>query len=1228
MEFPTGTPTRIGRFEIEAPPGPPGREGTFLARDPRDGRRVTLRVVPTRSRPLPETRAEFLERARAHAALGHPSLHRVLAAGEAGGYRYVVEEPVVGTSLADVLAVGRLESERAIAIAAAIAGAVATIEGRGLVAGALGPERVRLEPGGRPTIPSLDVAPGPRRPGDAVRGLGTIARALSDAALGPDAAIRALERVAADCSGEAIPTVAEVAERLSALERNWRTTLSVGCACGRVHRAGADAGGTEVRCGCGAALHYPDPIEPVRRPPPSGASRGFRRGLPAALALALAGAAALVLLRWLPDEDLSVAIDDPLEGLETREAVLLVAGRAGSGDAEVRVAGGDWLPTSPDGSFRTSASLAAGENRIVVEARRPDGATARRTVVVTRVEGPPELVWLFPPDDAEATESPIVVAGRVDGAGVRVRIRWNDGPWREAILVGPGGRFAVPVDLASGLNEIEIEVAGRGHESVTSHLRVRRVDAHENRLAIESIFPPDGATVSTPAVRITGRVDPRARVRAKIVGEAWGLPASPRADGEFALDLALAEGENRVEIEASRDGELAAATIRISRRPPGTAEVLELAVSSGPPPRDGWCAVTGVARPPGTRIRVARSPGSWIEWTAAGEEGRFEVAIPLLEGALNRIEARTGEDTEARTIEVAGPTATRVEAWLELPDDDRGRRRVRRLRDGATMVWVPPGEFPIGAPGPDALPERRVSVEGFFLDEFEVTRERYLGFCRATGRWVPPERERPIGDRDPVVYVSLFDARAYAQWTGADLPTEIEWERAARGAGDPPPPPGRHNGPDGGARDGSVDGFGSLAPVGSFPEASDPSGCLDLIGNALEWCELERVDPARPIGVLRGGSFSAPGSATRRWEFEAEHVSESVGFRCVATGSPVVRAPLLAELSPVDRSTTDRGRVVVEGRSGDLSATVRVRTDGADWTAWRHVSPGGLFWFPLAIEPGERRIEVELRGWHGAVERATRLVVRPPPAEPPPAVDLPAGWVDLGRNEPGFREVRRPADGATMIEIPAGSFLMGSDVEEWRLPVRPVEIETYFIDRNEVTWRSWLAFCNDTRRTPPIVPTGETLEHPARSIAWAEAREFARWAGCDLPTEARWEKAGRGTDGRPYPWGTHRVEWRGRDHANSDAWDTMSRDGFHGSAPVGSFPHGASPYGCLDLSGNVWEWCLDLVDGAPGDATRVARGGSYEISDPNLYRREFHPAGDPRAAVGFRCARDAGSRRK
>ena len=149
------------------------------------------------------------------------------------------------------------------------------------------------------------------------------------------------------------------------------------------------------------------------------------------------------------------------------------------------------------------------------------------------------------------------------------------------------------------------------------------------------------------------------------------------------------------------------------------------------------------------------------------------------------------------------------------------------------------------------------------------------------------------------------------------------------------------------------------------------------------------------------------------------------------------------------------------------------------------------------------------------------------------------------------------------------------------------------------------------------------------NINWEQAQAYCKWARGDLPTEAEWEKAARGTDGCIYPWGN---DWDGNKCANSVSPHKQSS-----TIPVGSYPQGASPYGVLDMAGNVWEWCSDFYSSsyygkAPArnpvnnysSSRRVLRGGSWlDVLDPKWFRAAYRYSYIPDSwsgGRGFRCA--------
>jgi formylglycine-generating enzyme required for sulfatase activity len=221
-----------------------------------------------------------------------------------------------------------------------------------------------------------------------------------------------------------------------------------------------------------------------------------------------------------------------------------------------------------------------------------------------------------------------------------------------------------------------------------------------------------------------------------------------------------------------------------------------------------------------------------------------------------------------------------------------------------------------------------------------------------------------------------------------------------------------------------------------------------------------------------------------------------------------------------------------------------------------------------------------------------------------------------------------------MVVIPAGELLMGSsDKDELAVasekPQHSVYLDAFAIDVLPVTVAQYRDFCRVTGHAMPPEPIwGWRDDHPVVNVNWFDAFAYANWVGKRLPTEAEWEKAARGADGRLFPWG--------------DTWDPsrghcLKGDQLTGTAPVGSYPAGASSYGVLDLAGNIWEWCADWYDpyyylwaprrnppGPETSHTRVLRGGSWRCNVPGYLRCAYRNFNRGPATWyndrGFRCA--------
>ncbi len=233
-------------------------------------------------------------------------------------------------------------------------------------------------------------------------------------------------------------------------------------------------------------------------------------------------------------------------------------------------------------------------------------------------------------------------------------------------------------------------------------------------------------------------------------------------------------------------------------------------------------------------------------------------------------------------------------------------------------------------------------------------------------------------------------------------------------------------------------------------------------------------------------------------------------------------------------------------------------------------------------------------------------------------------------------------DGAEMVYVDGGNFTMGGLGGQDQ---NTVWTAAFWMYKCPVTVKQYREFCRKTSRSMPGPPGwGWIDDHPMVNVSWFDALAYAKWAGVRLPTEAEWEKAARGTDGRVLPWGN--------DFDTAKLQSPQDLHGSAGTAPVGHFPGNVSPWGCMDMAGNVWQWCSTRIgpypyrsdDGReaidsqfPGER-RTYRGGGFVVNSwkgdwtilhrGNYFPREKDASGALidviRDHIGFRCAAPAG----
>jgi formylglycine-generating enzyme required for sulfatase activity len=429
---------------------------------------------------------------------------------------------------------------------------------------------------------------------------------------------------------------------------------------------------------------------------------------------------------------------------------------------------------------------------------------------------------------------------------------------------------------------------------------------------------------------------------------------------------------------------------------------------------------------------------------------------------------------------------------------------------------------------------------------------------------------------------------------------------------------------------------GPFAPLGAPAATQERTMVLDAGSSSLavsesgpaESSSSPRVIPSDAAGQILSTGHSPPASFATR-----EHAVEPV-----ETGPPTEDRflPLSNQLDP-QRAVGDESGPA--GRAYTSQGDERyVTPNTTTFTAVPAAGPGGqekkspmvaivslaaalvvvllaggsLVWY--YTRSGARREKAPVRSEETALQKTGpgSGAETPAPSGSPAAPDDLATLVPEG-----------------MVLVRAGVFTIGrDDGDPYAKPRHSVNLNPYYIDRTEVTNDEYRRFLDATGHTAPEgwldadrskVPGN----WPVTQVTWQDAVDYSAWASKRLPTESEWEAAARGPDGRAYPWGN---EWK----------PGMANIGTTGLVEVGRFKEGASPYGALDMIGNVWEWTADEFELYPGSTAkrpeeigsgqiyRVIRGGAYDGKKTNdATYRGFIDASKPYPKVGFRCVKSA-----
>ena len=559
------------------------------------------------------------------------------------------------------------------------------------------------------------------------------------------------------------------------------------------------------------------------------------------------------------------------------------------------------------------------------------------------------------------------------------------------------------------------------------------------------------------------------------------------------------------------------------------------------------------------------------------------------------------------------------------------------LGNGMEFMRVPAGKFLMGNDNEedDAKPQHTVSISyDYWMARFPVTNEQYDIYAKDRGIKHPVDDWEEKKDH-PVVYVNWNDAMAYCRWLNnllkaelpanliLRLPTEAEWEKAARGTDGRTYPWGNKFDED--KCNSEKVFFNDTTPVNFYsPQGDSPYGCADMAGNVNEWCNDWYSDIyyhgsplSNPLGpdsgvarVARGGSWDSDRyvrSAYRRGSLPSNSIYD-LGFRVVVSHAISKAIELADQPSPIEIGSPS---VYPNNALNYYNLGVLLHEQN------RMEEAEEAFRKAIAASPTNADAYNKL----GLLLRAQNRINEANEAYGN-ALYLSLGALTL-------------SNGMEFMYVPNGKFIMGSndnDGGDDEKPLHTVDIPYhYWMARFPVTNELYNAYVKAKGINHPVDDWEEKKDHPLEWVDWYDAMDYCKWLNnllkaelpanviLRLPTEAEWEKAARGTDGREFPWGNI----FDKNKCNIEENGNTTSIGLHS-------PHGDSPYGCADI-GNVPEWTcslyqpypfniINIVEKTTNDDRLALRGSLWfnDQSDARVFLRNADRPRDGWFCNGFR----------